>query len=203
MSHKDSIKARRSFEPRLYSTPQPLDFTAVALRRLAFPPRFGMRHRLALGRQLEPQLPARLGLAVERLRNPPPSLQTKNSTLKSPLLFFSSLALSCQQWCRAGVFFSFKINPPSSQAPAAKERALKKMAPHTYFFFLRPWLWRSRGPKTPNTDRTCVLHRRSRDSQPAGRSVGTVGDHGVGLLVGCAEQRVRRIEPNVAGRAAL
>src|ERR1017187_3049853 len=53
----------------LYSTPKPVDFTAIAFRWLAFPQRFEMRHRFALFRQLQPQLPAGLCLTVERLRN--------------------------------------------------------------------------------------------------------------------------------------
>ena len=51
------------------SASKPVDFTAIAFRWLALPQRFEMRHRFALFRQLEPQLPARVGLAVERLRN--------------------------------------------------------------------------------------------------------------------------------------
>ena len=43
--------------------------TAVAFGWLAFPQGFEMRHRFALFRQLQPQLPARLCLTVERLRN--------------------------------------------------------------------------------------------------------------------------------------
>ena len=37
---------------RLHSTPKPADFTAIALRWLALPHRFEMRHRLALFGQL-------------------------------------------------------------------------------------------------------------------------------------------------------
>lgn len=53
----------------LHSTAKPVDYTAIALRRLAFPQRFEMRHGFALFRQLQPQLTARLCLTVERLGN--------------------------------------------------------------------------------------------------------------------------------------
>ena len=54
---------------RLRTIPKLVDFTAIAFRWLAFPERFAMRHGFALFGQFQPQLPARLRLAVERLRN--------------------------------------------------------------------------------------------------------------------------------------
>src|ERR1035438_2544292 len=53
----------------LHSAPQPVDFAAIAFRWLAAPQPFEMRRRLALFRQLQPYLPARLRLTVKRLRN--------------------------------------------------------------------------------------------------------------------------------------
>src|ERR1022692_4433727 len=53
----------------LHSTAEPADFPAIAFRWLAFPGGVVMRHRLALFRQLQPQFPARLRLAVERPRH--------------------------------------------------------------------------------------------------------------------------------------
>ena len=68
----------RSYGPKLLamaapsavvSTPQPVDLPAIALGRITFPRPFEMHHRFTLISQLESQLPARLRLAVQRLRN--------------------------------------------------------------------------------------------------------------------------------------
>src|ERR1017187_4135874 len=63
----DAVLQRQSAVP-LHSAPEPADFPAIAFRWPAFPKGFRMRHCLALFRQLQPQFPARLRLAIERLR---------------------------------------------------------------------------------------------------------------------------------------
>ena len=53
----------------LLSATKPIEFTAIPLRRFAFPQHFDMGHRFTLFGHFQPQRPARLCLAVERLRN--------------------------------------------------------------------------------------------------------------------------------------
>src|SRR5207253_538694 len=48
---------------------KPVDLAAVAFRWLALPQRFELRHRFTLFRQLQPQLPAPLGLPIQSLRH--------------------------------------------------------------------------------------------------------------------------------------
>ena len=52
-----------------HSTTEPIKFAAIAFRWFAFPRRFVMRHRFSFFRQFQPQFPARLRLAIERLRD--------------------------------------------------------------------------------------------------------------------------------------
>src|SRR6266446_8978891 len=68
-SLSEQVKLPFLFRPRSPFTPQPIDLTAIPLRWPAFQRRFEIWHCSSFFRQLDAQLPARFGFAVERLRN--------------------------------------------------------------------------------------------------------------------------------------
>jgi hypothetical protein len=127
--------------PRLPSTPKPVDISAIAFRRRVFPQRLEMRHRFALFCHLEPQLPARICLTVERLgnsRRAAPLAENQNLRLK-----VTAVVLHLQHGRQLAPRAAFARCPlasiqPSSHARAASVRVLKDRTAHSHLSILTP-----------------------------------------------------------------